>query len=40
MRRKKMIRQFREDACLCIFPFYFKKKNNNMEDILIDIFHI
>lgn len=38
MRRKKMIRQFREDAYTCIFPFYFKKKN--MEDILIDIFHI
>ena len=38
MRRKKMIRQLREDACLCIFPFYFK--NKNMEDILIDIFHI
>ena len=39
MRRKKMIRQFREDAYTCIFPFYFKKKNN-MEDIFIDIFHI
>lgn len=37
MRRKKMIRQLREDAYTCIFPFYFKK---NMEDILIDIFHI